>query len=53
MIWSINNRRVQVEYAEAKGVYTFEAPEYGIKVSDENVLVAQEDFRKQLKEKVR
>lgn len=53
MIWSINNRRVQVEYAEAKGVYTFEAPEHGIRVSDTNVLEAQEQFRKQLKEKVR
>lgn len=41
MIWSINNRRVEVKYAEEKGVYTFEAPEHGIKVSDTNVLEAQ------------
>jgi hypothetical protein len=53
MIWSINNRRVQVEYVADKGIYTFEAPEHGIKVSDTNVLIAQEEFRKQLKEKVR
>jgi hypothetical protein len=53
MIWTINNCRVDVKYAADKGVYTFEALEYGVKVSDENVLIAQEEFRKQLKEKVR
>lgn len=53
MIWSINNRRVQVEYVTDKGVYTFEAPEHGIRVSDTNVLEAQERFRKELKEKIR